>query len=145
MGGFQSFLLPLLVLLLAVPLFMGARKQKKQVAQQQQMQSQLTVGDRVMTTAGLYATVADDSDDTTIDLEIADGVITTWARQVVRERVIPADEDAEGAEDDEQPAAAEGSSADADASSATATAAQSSEGQSESGAQVAPPLEHGKK
>ncbi|WP_121011377.1 preprotein translocase subunit YajC [Saccharothrix australiensis] len=89
----SSLMFPLLLVLLAVPLFLSARKQKKAVAEQQALLNSLEPGDRVMTTSGLYATVADASDDTTIDLEIADGVVTTWLRQAIREKVaVDADE-----------------------------------------------------
>jgi preprotein translocase subunit YajC len=87
MQNLSSLLFPLLLVLLAVPLFLSARKQKRAAAEQQKLQSSLAPGDRVMTTSGLYATVADASGDTTIDLEIADGVVTTWLRQAVREKV----------------------------------------------------------
>lgn len=84
----EGLLLPLLLMLVvAVPLVLGTRKQKKQAQQQQTLQKSLEQGDRVMTTSGLYATVADASDETTIDLEIADGIVTTWLRQAVREKV----------------------------------------------------------
>ncbi|QUF06652.1 preprotein translocase subunit YajC [Actinosynnema pretiosum subsp. pretiosum] len=78
---------PLLLILFAVPLFLSARKQKKAAAEQQELLSALEPGDRVMTTSGLFATVADASDEATIDLEVADGVVTTWLRQAVREKV----------------------------------------------------------
>ena len=84
----SNLLFPLLLVLLAVPLFLSARKQKRAAAEQQQLLSALEPGDRVMTTSGLYATVTDASDDATIDLEIADGVVTTWLRAAVRERVL---------------------------------------------------------
>ncbi|TWP52355.1 preprotein translocase subunit YajC [Lentzea tibetensis] len=83
---------PLLLVLLAVPLFLSARKQKRAMAEQQQLQNSLEAGDRVMTTSGLYGTIADASDDTTIDIEIADGVVTTWLRAAIREKVIETDE-----------------------------------------------------
>jgi preprotein translocase subunit YajC len=101
MMNLSSLMFPLLLVLLAVPLFLSARKQKRQVADQQQLQNSLAPGDRVMTTSGLFATVADVSDDTTIDLEIADGVVTTWLRQAVREKVDPVVEETETAEADE--------------------------------------------
>ncbi|EHR60766.1 preprotein translocase subunit YajC [Saccharomonospora cyanea] len=86
----DGLILPLLLMLVvALPLILSTRKQKKLMAEQQEMQNSLTAGDRVMTTSGLYATVADASDDTTIDLEIAEGVVTTWLRQAVRERIVP--------------------------------------------------------
>lgn len=84
----EGLLLPLLLMLVvAVPLVLGTRKQKKQAQQQQNLQKSLVVGDRVMTTSGMYATVTDVSDETTIDLEIGEGVVTTWLRQAVREKV----------------------------------------------------------
>ncbi|UPU45661.1 MULTISPECIES: preprotein translocase subunit YajC [Rhodococcus] len=83
----SSLLFPLLILALLVPMFLGMRKQKKALAATSEMQDSLQVGDRVQTTAGLYATIAS-LDDETVDLEIADGVITTWSRLVIRERVV---------------------------------------------------------
>ena len=68
---------------------MGSRKQKRAAQEQQKLQNSITDGDRVMTTSGLYGTVADASGDTTIDIEIAPGVVTTWLRQAVREKVAP--------------------------------------------------------
>ncbi|SFW80308.1 preprotein translocase subunit YajC [Amycolatopsis australiensis] len=131
----QSLLLPLLlVLVLAVPLVMSSRKQKKQQAAQQELQSSLAPGDRVMTTSGLYGTVADASGDTTIDIEIAPGVVTTWLRLAVREKVEPVVETEEDSAD-EVVAPAEETIAE--------PAAKADEPQTT--AQVAPPLEHGKK
>ena len=83
----SSLLFPLLILALLVPMFLGMRKQKKALAATSYMQDSLQVGSRVQTTAGLYATIAS-LDDDTVDLEIADGVITTWSRLVIRERVV---------------------------------------------------------
>ncbi|HET6705993.1 preprotein translocase subunit YajC [Amycolatopsis sp.] len=133
----QQLLLPLLlVLVLAVPLVMSTRKQKKQQAAQQELQSSLAPGDRVMTTSGLYGTVADASGDTTIDIEIAPGVVTTWLRLAVREKVEPVVETEDDSADEveeivEEPKAVE--------------AASVKDGEPQTTAQVAPPLEHGKK
>lgn len=127
----ESFFLPLLLLVLAIPLFLGARRQKKAVQQQQELQNSLSVGDRVMTTSGMYATVVDTSDDTSIVLEIADGLETTWLRQAVREKVNPvADVDDEEDSDDEE------------LTEAVDAADSSDEKPAE--AEVAPPLEHDK-
>jgi preprotein translocase subunit YajC len=82
----QSLILPLLIVLLAVPLFLQARKQKRAMAEQQKLQNSITAGDRVMTTSGVFGTVVSTSDDT-IDIEIAPGMTTTWVRQAVREKV----------------------------------------------------------
>jgi len=82
-----SFLLLLVVAMLAAFMFMNMRRQRRQYQQLQQMQSSLATGDRVMTTSGLYGTVVDTAD-TTIDIEVAPGVRTTWIRQAVREKVV---------------------------------------------------------
>ncbi|MGM1062852.1 preprotein translocase subunit YajC [Saccharothrix sp. Mg75] len=95
----SSLMFPLLLVLLAVPLFLSARKQKKAVAEQQALLTSLEPGDRVMTTSGLFATVTDAGDDSTIDLEIGDGVVTTWLRQAIREKVV-ADTESDAVVDD---------------------------------------------
>ncbi|WP_068163498.1 preprotein translocase subunit YajC [Rhodococcus phenolicus] len=91
----MELLFPLLILALLVPTFLGIRRQKKEMQKVTELQDSLHVGDRVTTTAGLHATVAALSD-TTVDLEIAPGVVTTWARMVVRERI---EEDTTGTDD----------------------------------------------
>lgn len=85
----MELLFPLLIVALLVPMFLNVRKQKKVLAATQSLQDSLKVGDEVVTTAGLYARVVLVEEDT-VDLEIADGIITTWSRAVVRE-VLPAD------------------------------------------------------
>ena len=80
--------LPLLfIVVLAVPLILNTRRQKRAVADAQRLQSSLTNGDRVVTTSGLHATVVGSTDDLTIDLEIAPGVRTRWLRAAIRERI----------------------------------------------------------
>jgi len=81
-----SLILPLLLVLFAGFMFMTARRQRRQAQETQQMQSSLVPGDRVMTTSGLYGTVVE-TDDETIEIEVAPGVRTTWVRQAVREKV----------------------------------------------------------
>ncbi|WP_410580771.1 preprotein translocase subunit YajC [Amycolatopsis sp. lyj-108] len=131
----NQLLLPLLLMLVvAIPLVMGTRKQKKAAAAQQELLSSLAPGDRVMTTSGLYASVADASADTTIDLEIAPGVVTTWLRQAVREKVAPVVETDEDTIDDE-----------AVVEEPVVESKDDERVEEKSGAQIAPPLEHGKK
>ncbi len=101
MGNLSSLMFPLLLVLLAVPLFLSARKQKRAAAEQQQLQNSLAPGDKVMTTSGLYGTVADASHDTTIDIEISEGVVTRWLRAAIREKVAEVEETIEKADDDE--------------------------------------------
>jgi len=80
--------LPLLfIVVLAVPLIMNARRQKRAIADAQRLQSSLTNGDRVVTTSGLYATVVGTTDEMTVDLEIAPGVRTRWLRAAIREKL----------------------------------------------------------
>ncbi|MGW4832978.1 preprotein translocase subunit YajC [Amycolatopsis japonica] len=131
----NQLLLPLLLMLVvAIPLVMGTRKQKKAAAAQQELLSSLAPGDRVMTTSGLYATVADASADTTIDLEIAEGVVTTWLRQAVREKVEPVVETDEDAVDTDEVV-----------ETPVVESKDDERIEEKSGAQIAPPLEHGKK
>lgn len=84
----MELLFPLLIVALLVPMFLNVRKQKKVLADTQALQDSLKVGDEVLTTSGLYARVVLVEDDT-VDLEIADGIITTWSRAVVREVLAP--------------------------------------------------------
>lgn len=97
----SQLFLPLLIVLLAVPLFLQVRKQKKAMQEQQKLQNSLTAGDRVMTTSGLFGTIVS-TGDTTVDLEIAPGVVTTWLNQAIREKV-----DTEDAAQDESAEAAD--------------------------------------
>lgn len=135
----QNLFLPLLlVAVLAVPLFMSTRKQKRQAAAAQELQNSLAPGDRVMTTSGLYGTVADVSSDNTIDIEIAEGVVTTWLRLAVREKVEPTVETDEDVAD-------ESDVSDAPAQESIIESSNGIKDEQETSAQIAPPLEHGKK
>ncbi|ASU79421.1 preprotein translocase subunit YajC [Actinopolyspora erythraea] len=97
-----EYLIPILFIAFAALLFFQMRKQRKAMSEQQKLQNSLEVGDRVMTTSGLFGTVVDTEDDS-IELEIADGVVTTWLRQAIRERVeTEVDEDDDEDDDDEE-------------------------------------------
>lgn len=82
---------PLIMLaLLAVLLFVLPARQRKAVqARAQALQESLTIGSPVMTTSGLHGSVTA-LGDTTVDLEIAPGVVVTFARQAVLEIRQPA-------------------------------------------------------
>jgi preprotein translocase subunit YajC len=96
---------PLILLALAVVLLfvLPARQRKKMQAKAQEMQNSLAPGTPVMTTSGLHGTVAR-LGDSTVDIEIAPGVVATFARQAILEVRRPAagavgdtrDEDTEG-------------------------------------------------
>ncbi|WHT17143.1 preprotein translocase subunit YajC [Crossiella sp. CA-258035] len=126
-----SFIFPLLIVGLGVMMFLSVRKQKRAIQEQQSLQSSLAPGDRVMTTSGLYATVVDAEDDTTIKLEIAPGVTTEWVRAAVREKVKDLHEEELEVDEEELPVTP----------AADKTAADKA---NESKAEVAPPLEQGK-
>ena len=89
--------LPLLIILGAF-MFFASRRQKKAMQATIDLHESLTVGDRIHTTSGLQATIAGIGDDT-VDLEIAPGVVTTWMKLAVRDR-INADDDFDDDEDD---------------------------------------------
>jgi len=97
--------------LLGVMMYFMSRRQRRAQEQQQALQNSLAVGDRVMTTSGLYGTITDAEDGTTITLEIAPGVETEWLRAAVREKVGPVEDvvDDDDTEDEivEEPAVAE--------------------------------------
>ncbi|WP_416562721.1 preprotein translocase subunit YajC [Nocardia testacea] len=93
----MDLLFPLILVALLVPMFLGMRRQKKEADKVAQMQDSLKVGDRVTTTSGLYGTVVE-ADDTSVDLEIAEDVVTTWLRAAIREVRVD-DTDAETADD----------------------------------------------
>jgi preprotein translocase subunit YajC len=88
MESLGGLLFPLLILLLFIPIFLSGRKQRRQAQDMQQLQGSLENGDVVTTTSGLRGTVVDASYQDTIDLEIADGVVTTWLRAAVRDKVL---------------------------------------------------------
>lgn len=122
-------LLPMLLLfgLLGLMMYFMSRRQRRAAQQQQDLQNSLSVGDKVMTTSGLYGTIIA-TDDTTVDIEIAPGIETTWLRAAVREKVGP-DVDLEDEFEDEVE----------DEVDDTVEVDQDSK------AEIAAPLEHGKK
>ncbi|ORV15369.1 preprotein translocase subunit YajC [Mycobacterium celatum] len=77
--------LPLLVIL-GVFMFFASRRQRRAMQATIDLHESLQVGDRVHTTSGLQGTVTDITDDT-VDLEIAPGVITTWMKLAIRDRI----------------------------------------------------------
>ena len=87
-----------LVLLLSLVVLMGAfmyftsRRQRKAMQATIDLHESLRIGDRIHTTSGLVATITDITDDT-VALEIAPGVITTWMKLAVRDRIEPETDD----------------------------------------------------
>jgi preprotein translocase subunit YajC len=99
MESLGGLLFPLLILLLFIPIFLQGRKQRRMAQEAQQLQASLEVGDVVTTTSGLRGTVVDASYEDTIDLEIAEGVVTTWMRAAVRDKVLDGAVDTDTAPD----------------------------------------------
>ena len=79
--------LPLLIVLGAF-MFFASRRQKRAMQATIDLHESLRVGDRVHTTSGLQGTIKHITDDT-VDLEIAPGVVTTWMKLAVRDRIQP--------------------------------------------------------
>ncbi|MEV0027520.1 preprotein translocase subunit YajC [Nocardia sp. NPDC050793] len=100
----MELLFPLLLVALLVPMFLGIRRQKREAEKVTAMQDNLKIGDAVITTSGLWGTVVD-LDDDTVDLEIAEDVVTTWLRQAIREVRTVDETTADETGTDETPAA----------------------------------------
>ena len=79
-------LVPLLFIAIAVVflLVLPMRQRNRAMQRAQQLQSSLVPGTEVMTTSGLFGTVAAVGDDT-VDLEISPGVTVRWAKAAIAE------------------------------------------------------------
>ncbi|MCT7659630.1 preprotein translocase subunit YajC [Mycobacterium deserti] len=78
--------LPLIIIMGAFMWF-ASRRQKKAMQATIDLHNSLEVGDRIHTTSGMEGTITGISDDS-IDLEIAPGVVTTWMKLAVRDRIV---------------------------------------------------------
>ncbi|MHA3022260.1 preprotein translocase subunit YajC [Mycobacterium sp. BMJ-28] len=90
--------LPLIIIMGAF-MFFASRRQKKAMQATIDLHESLAIGDRVHTTSGLEATITGISDDN-VELEIAPGVVTTWLKLAVRDRI--EDSAAEDADEDDE-------------------------------------------
>ena len=81
--------LPLIIIMGAF-MFFASRRQKKAMQATIDLHESLQVGDRIHTTSGMEATITGIGDDT-VDLEIAPGVVTTWMKLAVRDKIGPDD------------------------------------------------------
>ena len=86
--------LPLLLIagLFLLTYFMIIRPQSKRRKNMVEMQSSLGPGAEIVTIGGLHATVVETGDDT-VDVQIAPGVVATFARGAIA-RVVPTETDA---------------------------------------------------
>lgn len=69
-------------------LFFVSRRQRRAMRATIDLHESLEIGERVHTMGGLEATIVAITDDT-VDLEIASGVVTTWLKLAVRDRIEP--------------------------------------------------------
>ncbi|CPR12310.1 preprotein translocase subunit YajC [Mycobacterium bohemicum DSM 44277] len=84
------------VLIMGGFMYLQSRRQRRAMQATIDLHESLRPGDRVHTTSGLQATVAAITEDT-VDLEIAPGVVTTWMKLAIRDKILP--EDAEAPDD----------------------------------------------
>ncbi|PJE22275.1 MAG: preprotein translocase subunit YajC [Mycobacterium sp.] len=102
----ESFVLFLpFLLIMGGFMYFASRRQRKAMQATIDLHESLQPGDRVHTTSGLEATVVSFTDDT-VDLEIAPGVVTTWMKLAVRDRILPDDDEDYDDEDYEVKSAA---------------------------------------
>jgi preprotein translocase subunit YajC len=76
------------VLIMGGFMYFSSRRQKRATQATIDLHESLRPGDRVHTTSGLEATVVAITDDT-VELEIASGVVTTWMKLAVRDKILP--------------------------------------------------------
>lgn len=103
-SGSYTFLI-VIVVLFGLLYFVMIRPQRNRQRQVQQMQQQVQPGQRVRTTAGMYATVLE-ADDQDVLLEVAPGVHIRFLRRAVME-IVPDEDGAAGGGFAEDTAAAD--------------------------------------
>jgi preprotein translocase subunit YajC len=81
-------------------MYFAQRRQKRAMQATIDLHESLRVGDRVHTTSGLHGTITRITDDD-VDLEIAHGVVTTWMKLAIRDRIEPEILDTDAEEVDE--------------------------------------------
>ncbi len=95
-----------LIIIMGLFMFFASRRQKKAMKATIDLHDSLQVGDRIHTTSGMEGTITGINDDS-VELEIAPGVITTWMKLAVRDKIGPDtddDDDLEDAYDEESTA-----------------------------------------
>lgn len=90
----------LLVIVVIFGVMISAQRRRQRAAMQ--VQQEIVPGSRIMTTAGLFATVVSVGD-TEVELEVAPGVVSTYARAAIARVVTPGADDGHEALDDEGP------------------------------------------
>lgn len=106
-GGGSGYTTLLLFILIPVALyFLMIRPQQRRMKEAQAMQNSLAPGAEVMTSSGIYGTVAEvDTDEGTVSLEVSPDIYITFARGAIS-RVItaaPADDSVDDETDTDAP------------------------------------------
>jgi preprotein translocase subunit YajC len=88
----ESFVLFLpFLLIMGGFMYFASRRQRRAMRATIDLHESLQPGDRVHTTSGMEATVVEITEDT-VELEIAPGVVTTWMKMAVRDKILPDDD-----------------------------------------------------
>lgn len=75
-------------------LYFASRRQRKVLDATIALHDSLSIGDRVHTTGGLEGEITAIDEDT-VDLEIADGVVTRWMKMAIRDKIEDEDSSAQ--------------------------------------------------
>ena len=99
----RTIILLILVLIVVIsPTFIMQRKQRRYLDTIRQLQENLMIGDVIITTAGLRATIRGIAD-TTVELETSPGVVSTWEKHVVIKNLTQEKKAQPAAEPEQQP------------------------------------------
>ncbi|WP_316669075.1 preprotein translocase subunit YajC [uncultured Propionibacterium sp.] len=124
----STYLIIMIVLMVALMYFMVMRPQKKQMERQREMLNQVGEGTRVMLTSGLFGTIRA-TGETQAVVELAPGVDVTILRQAISKVVKSEDEEFEFA-DEAEPAVEDGAEPEPAADEGAATGAEPDAGES---------------
>ncbi len=83
-----SLLLLLVMIFIGLQMFFSIRRQRKAMQATIDLHESLAVDDRVHTASGLEGTIRAITEDT-VDLEIAVGVVTTWRKMAIADKIVP--------------------------------------------------------
>ncbi|BDB43222.1 MULTISPECIES: preprotein translocase subunit YajC [Mycobacterium] len=88
----ESFVLFLpFLLIMGGFMYFASRRQRKAMQATIDLHESLQPGDRVHTTSGLEGTIVGLTEDD-VELEIAPGVVTTWMKLAIRDKILPDDD-----------------------------------------------------
>jgi len=86
------------VIIMGGMMFLQSRRQRRAMQTTIDLHASLRPGDRVYTTSGMQATIAALTEDT-VDLEVAPGVVTTWMKLAIRDKIADDQDDPDGQDD----------------------------------------------